>query len=465
MSDFSAQRNGLIRNGASLRDPAGYVFEKDGGVYRQLSPSAAADWARFISTDVAQRMFESGQLIPTSVFESQPDGGMVLSHERVRWLSYSSEWSFSMLRDAALMHVDLMEALVPEGWILKDAHPTNLQWHRGRMCLIDVASIQPYEQGAWRAYGQFCRTMLFPLLAAVYGEHGLQVLLRGFGRQGLDAKSTSRLIGWRKSFAPGVLVHVRLQSLLHGMSGGARAAPDAPGDNAAAAGLSAPALLSLLRSLRRALIAMPQPKSTPWTGYRVTSTYSEQQLQHKRAVVERWCQAYIRDTDVALDVGCNTGDYSDLLARHAHQVISIDADMPCVDEIYRRKASNILPLVIDFSDPTPAGGWALNEQLAFAERIRPDWSIWLAVIHHLAVHNGIRLDEVVRQIAQTSRTLIIEFVAPEDDMVRALLTERGVDRPDYTEAHFVQLLQENFLTVLASERVTSTRRLYLLRRS
>lgn len=451
-------------DGASLRDPAGYVFHKDGQVFRRMQGEVAREWLDWFRKPEAASLFNEGMLIRTTVKEVSGGNGddfqLQLEHERVVWITYAQEWSFSMLHAAALLHLDLMERLLPTGMILKDANPGNVQWHKGRMRMIDVASVQPYKGGAWRAYGQFCQTMFFPLLACAYGRVSLNPLLKGSGRNGMTALLTSRLLRGTASFRPGVFTHVHLQRILQrfidrfGM-------PDLAKEQVSA--VSSMAVLNMVRGLRTALEKMPAPKPTAWTNYVTTSTYSAEQFERKQAVVAQWLASHVSPEDVVLDVGCNTGAYSRIAAAHARQVIAIDADMPCIDEIWRSAPSNLLPLVVDFADATPPGGWALREQHAFIDRVRPDISLWLAVIHHLAIHNGIRLPEVCREILRTSRLLIVEFVDPEDDMVKALLSERGIQRPDYTRAKFLDHIKAASAEVLDSEILSPTRQLYLIR--
>lgn len=451
-------------DGASLRDPAGYVFHQDGQVWRCMYGMVAREWLAWFQTPEATELFDSGLLVRTTVKKVSEGGSydfqLLLNHERVEWISYAQEWSFTMLRDAALLHLDLMERLLPFGMILKDANPSNVQWHEGRMCFIDVASVQPYKGGAWLAYGQFCQTMLFPLLSAAYGGMPLNTLLKGTGRLGITSALTSRLLGGRASFRSGVFVHVHLQRVLQSFIDRFGMA-DLSQEQVSA--MSSQAVLNLVKSLRFALEKLPAPQQTAWTGYTRTSSYSEEQLERKRLLVETWLSMHIGRTDVVLDVGCNTGSYSRVAAAYARQVIAIDADMPCVDEIWRTAPSNILPLVVDIADQTPGGGWALSEQRPFLSRVQPDASLWLAVIHHLAIRNGIRLPEVCKEILKTSPLLIIEFVDPEDSMVQALLLERGIERLDYSRQKFLDLIKEAGAEIVKSESLSGTRQIYLIR--
>lgn len=463
------------RNGASLRDPAGYVFEYSGSIFRRLTSDATESWRSFSATYLSSQLMEEGVLIRTQVaIDIEPalcvpmdcpgtnphnDYGLILSHERVPIVTYPQEWCFSMLRDVALLHLELMSNLLPAGWTIKDANPSNFQWMNGKMTLIDVTSIEPYKGGPWRAYGQFCRTMLFPLLVSAYGRLPLQPLLKGYVFAGIDSATASGLISFRSRFKPGVFTHVLMQSWLQELANRGLI-PDSTSH--LTAGVGPDAVLRMVAGLRRIIEAMPTPGPTKWTDYRVTSTYSEDQLSDKRNTIDRWCAKHMRHTELAMDVGCNTGKFSEVLAGHTEQVLSIDADMACIDALYRSAVPGVLPLVVDVAAPTPSAGWALSEQQSFTQRARPEWSLWLAVIHHLAIHNGVRLDEVVRCIVGTSAKFIVEFIAPEDDMVHALLTERGVERRDYTTQNFLALLNGHGLQVIDSHIVTATRTLYLV---
>ena len=50
--------------GASFRDPSGYVFQRDGVVYRQVSRSFAPDYDQLMSSGLYTRLVEKGLLLP-----------------------------------------------------------------------------------------------------------------------------------------------------------------------------------------------------------------------------------------------------------------------------------------------------------------------------------------------------------------------------------------------------------------
>jgi len=46
--------------GASFRDPSGFVFEREGVIYRQVNRSYAADYDRLLSSGLYDRSWSAG---------------------------------------------------------------------------------------------------------------------------------------------------------------------------------------------------------------------------------------------------------------------------------------------------------------------------------------------------------------------------------------------------------------------
>ena len=173
----------------SFRDPDSAVFTSDGRIRRGLSGRAAADWDRLAATGLPDRLSAAGRLVPTRALDGEavaaappsPRGeawAVVLEHERVPVVTYPYEWPFAMLREAALVHLDVLLAALDEGLSLKDGTAYNVQFFGARPCFVDVGSFEA-AAGPWPGYRQFCRTMLFPLLVQAHLDVPYQPLLRG----------------------------------------------------------------------------------------------------------------------------------------------------------------------------------------------------------------------------------------------------------------------------------------------
>src|SRR5437763_13752359 len=117
---------------ASFRDAAARIFYgEDGSVLRALSETAVAEWRSLEATRFFGRLSGEGRIVGTELVEGARVDGypVVLRHRRIPFVSYPYEWTFGMLKDAALLQLDLVEAALAEGMTLKDASPYNVQWH------------------------------------------------------------------------------------------------------------------------------------------------------------------------------------------------------------------------------------------------------------------------------------------------------------------------------------------------
>jgi hypothetical protein len=126
----------------------------------------------------------------------------------------------------------------------------------------------------------------------------------------------------------------------------------------------------------------------------------------------------------------------------------MDADHLSIDRLYRRlkrgDTHNILPLVTNLADPSPALGWRNRERKSLAERSFPDLTLCLALIHHLVIAHNIPVQELVDWLADMQGHLIVEFVTREDPMVAKLLLNKRDNYDDYRLETFEALLRERF---------------------
>ena len=155
--------------GSSFRDPSGFVYTRDGTLYRQVN-RVFQDRIRGRSSTRGCTPSSSGQRLlvphgrPRSSLAASPDAVAVLEPERVDFISYPYEWSFGQLRDAALLTLELQERALARGFTLRDASAYNVQFVGGRPLFIDTLSFEPREEGApWAGYRQFCEHFLVPL--------------------------------------------------------------------------------------------------------------------------------------------------------------------------------------------------------------------------------------------------------------------------------------------------------------
>lgn len=461
----SGPRMDMAPEPASFRDQANQVFYVDGEVRRGLRGPAVADWEALASSDFFTQATAQGQICPTRQVPGPASDGfdLVLWHERIPFISYPYEWTFSMLRDAALLHLELLLAAVPEGLITKDGSAYNLQWRGTAPVFIDVGSFERLRDGEpWAGYRQFCQTMLYPLMLTAHLGTEFQPLLRS-RTDGIEPAQARRLLRGRKRWAAGVFKHVHLHDAMQARYAGTSARQMR--DELAAAGFSADLVVATVRALRKLVRRLTwEPPATHWGDYRTTCTYTEADRRAKVEFVTAVLAAH-PGPELVLDLGANDGEYSRVAAEHAGYVVAVESDHAVTDALYKRLREEgeqrILPLVMDLADPSPGGGWRGAERAAFSDRADADVILALALVHHLAIGRNVPLRQVVDWLAGLGQGLVVEFVAPEDPMAQRLLANKPAGMfGDYHREGFEWALGERFTVVQRVELPSGTRTLY-----
>src|SRR5919204_997425 len=200
----------------SFRDWDSRVFYDDGRMLRALSAEGLADWTALSESKLFEDAVAAGKLVATSRVDDSLLGEAVavLEHERIPFVSYPYEWTFAMLRDAALLQLELLRRALEEDLILKDSSSYNVQWRGAQPVFIDVGSFERLRPGEpWAGYRQFCMLYLNPLLLQAYRGIDFRPWLRG-SLAGITPVETRRVLSFRDLFRRGVATNVALHARL-----------------------------------------------------------------------------------------------------------------------------------------------------------------------------------------------------------------------------------------------------------
>jgi SAM-dependent methyltransferase len=455
------------RDPGSFRDPSGFVFRRDGILYRQVNRVFSEDWQAAFDAGLLRRWQESGRLVHHDVVETSlaadPDRALaVLRPEPVDFVSYPYEWTFGQLKDAALLTLDLQEDAARSGLTLRDASAYNIQFQRGRPILIDSLSVVRSKAGEpWAAYRQFCQHFLAPLALMARRDIRCGVMLRDH-LDGIPLDLASTLLPARTRLSVGLASHVHLHARAQ------RRFADADPPARRAGGMGATRRAALLDSLRRTIEGLRwNPHGTEWADYDCETSYSDEGTRAKESIVE----AILRDVggSVAWDLGANVGRFSAIAARLGRRVVAWDADPAASERHYQSLKSSgetsVLPLVQDLVNPSPGLGWAGAERAGFVDRSNADVVLALALVHHLAIANNVPLEAIAGLLARLAPCAIAEFVPKDDLMVRRLLGSRRDIFPDYSQEGFERAFGTRFRVVARTPILGSTRVLYQLERT
>lgn len=453
---------------ASFRDPSGFLFRRDGVLYRQINKSYQADYDLLMSSGLYDQLVKAGLLIPHREVSIEPEipelAYKIIQPEVVDFISYPYEWSFSQLKDAALTTLKIVNMALEKGMALKDASAYNIQFHHGHPVLIDSLSFERYKEGQpWVAYRQFCQHFLAPLALMSYVDVRLSQLMRVY-IDGIPLDLASELLPGKTRFNVPLLTHI------HVHANAQKRYADNPVEKSAATAkqqMSKMAYLGLVDSLQSAVRGLTwKPEGTEWADYYDATNYSREAFERKRALVAEYV-ARVQPKQV-WDMGANNGVFSRVASDQNIPTVAFDIDPSAVEknyiEISRNKEKNLLPLVVDLTNPSPAIGWHNNERMDLVERGPVDLTLALALVHHLSISNNVPLPRLAEYFASISRWLVIEFVPKEDSQVKRLLATREDIFPNYTREGFEQAFNTEFIIQDAREIEGSKRVLYLMER-
>ena len=453
---------------ASFRDPSGFVFRREGTLYRQVQASGADDWNAFISSGLYDRLVADRLIVEHEVgpldLAALPGAFAVIRPRKIDAISYPYEWCFSQLKEAALLTLELQSRALDAGMRLKDASAYNIQLDAGRPILIDSLSFEvaPATE-PWPAYRQFCEHFLVPLALIAHRDARCGLMLREF-IDGIPLDLGTRLLPGRTRLNMGLSAHVHLHA--RAQRRGANEPPPAAGAEKRERRISETGQRALLDSLRRTVEGLRWKVSSHWSEYASTTSYSEAGTASKGQIVREMLGAVAGAT--AWDLGANTGVYSAMAADAGYRVVAWDLDAASVEAHWRRVRGDdnpgILPLILDLANPSPAIGWALRERASFLERGEPDVMLALALVHHLAIGNNVPLPDVARLFARMARHAIVEFVPKDDPMTRRLLAARRDIFEHYSIEGFREAFGREFHIVREASVADSPRTLFLLER-
>jgi SAM-dependent methyltransferase len=452
----------------SFRDPESRVFYAGDSVYRALSAEGLEDFEALAATGLLEdeRVVRTERVEDGAALAGLPakETAGVLRHELIPFVSYPYEWTFSMLKDAALLQLDLLLASLEKDLVLKDSSPYNVQWRGAKPVFVDVGSFERLREGEpWVGYRQFCMLFLYPLLLQALKDVSFHPWLRG-SIDGITPQEMASLLSARDRFRRGLFTNVFLHARLE------RRYADRGGEvkrDIKRAGFKKELIVANVRKMRKLVSRLDwSPPEGVWVAYGERNSYTDDDARRKDDFVRE--VATSRSWKLAWDIGCNNGRYSRIAAEGASHVVAVDADQGPVDLLYRtlreEGEERILPLTMNLADPSPGLGWRGLERKAMPERGKPDLVLALALVHHVAISANVPVRELIDWLAGLGCSLVIEFPTREDPMVQKLLApKREGLHPDYERDFFERCLGEAFQVERSEVLESGTRVLYFAR--
>lgn len=440
---------------SSFRDPAGFIFEEQAVLYRQINKEYFQHYDQLINSGLYQQLVDKKMLLPHEEL-SRNEEAIVLKPQQLTFISYPYEWCFSQLKDAAILILKIQEIALKQGMILKDATAYNIQFVGSIPVFIDTLSFEKYEEGTpWMAYRQFCSFFIAPLLLSKYLKENSIAWLSHY-LDGIPLPLTSKLLPWKSWLNPEIFMHLHLHAKTENKVTNKRL--EQKKSNRFNLDYHRQLVKNLLHFLRGLEL---ESSASVWSHYYdkdVSSAY----YKEKALMVEETCKQL--QPQSAIDYGANTGEFSELVAKYAQRTIALDFDFMAVERAYKKNNKTILPLCIDLSNPSSAIGWNNKERSSFSKRFQSDLALALGLLHHLVIDYNVPMENLAEFFANRCNHLLIEFIDPEDEKAQFLLHKK----PDLINRYSRQLFEKAFkeeFTLVQQTHISGTQRiLYHFRR-
>ncbi len=447
---------------ASFRDPASILFFDNFHYYRGIGNDYLKHFEHFKTSGLKERLTSENLIINFDEINDEEGqlgqgySNFFLRTKRLPFISYPSEWSFSQYKEAALLTLKICQIALKYGMILKDASAYNIQFYGIKPILIDLTSFEIYESGSpWKAYYQFCKHFLAPLFLSSKKNFHLQKLM-GYFIDGIPLRITVSLCSFTDFFNWGFLIHLYLHSKVENIEVRGREIHN----------LKPKKLENIFIHLNNVIenLNWNQPITT-WGKYNEFNTYNLIDKEAKVKIINKYINV-LSNVKVAVDIGANNGTFSELLTSNGIYTIAIDMDEVAVERSFLKSKeglnTQILPLHINFSNPTPSIGWKNEERNSFLARLKYiDLIQALAIIHHLVISDDITFEKIVALFADSCRYLIIEFIHVEDIQVQRMLITKPHHRKYYNQNNFETAFKDRFKLIEKTAIAEMSRDLYL----
>jgi len=381
-------------------DEIGAVFYWENRVFRAINIKHEENVRNLASSDLLAELTQK-HLFPETIISNdiEIEGySLILEHKKIPCILLPNEWTYNMVKDAALAYLQTFQICRNHGYTLKDGHLFNLAFYNNKPIYFDLGSIIPgnYKIGLY----EFYYAAFLPLQVWSIGDFYLaNLILRDdyLHKRFLpsipltDQKILQSIIPLSQKKIPRysrLIVSYVLRKIFR-----FSVVSESP--------MTCETLMKKVTALKK------KKYKTSWSNYHneyIKGAEIESTSRFNRLV------SIVNDLnlDSMIDLAGNKGVFSLLVADKTaiSKVICSDYDEMAIDDLYLylKKVSNtkVSPLLLNFMYPLSNFDFG---------KVKSDIAVALAVTHHLLLSQKISIDSVFKKIGQFSnRYVLIEFM-------------------------------------------------------
>lgn len=400
----------------------GRVFWWQGRLFRGIPAEHAPLVRQMFDSGLISKLIEEGLFVRSWTTPLELDGfGLVVEHEVVKPPVYPREWTFSMLKDAALLVLELNQVAAEFSFQTKDCHGYNVLFQDGKPVYVDLGSLTPVTNRGQvlLAYEEFLRCYYYPLQIwrSVGGFLGTQMASWQFAKMPREAYLKIRWPVFR-AFSDATLRRVmkavhKIETLAH---------RDLAKDPIRAPGWTDPILLFLQKTkftqrpatierLKEKITKLANPAaSSKWADYhdgfnQIDGLSSTPRFDH---VIEKLTSLEVASV---MEIAGNQGVLSRLIKQRAGKirVICTDRDSVALDKGYQAEKNARLGVNWAVLDPFVFESSSI--EIAPNTRFKSDAVVALALTHHLILKQGFEIGFILDTIGgYSNKYVLIEFM-------------------------------------------------------
>jgi hypothetical protein len=427
-------------------DHNGRVFHWNNSLFRGITARKEQLYNGLFDKGIIETLIRKRLLVETERTSYTMDGyPLVLKHRELPFVSYPFEWCAAMLKEAALQLLDLELELAKANLTLQDAHPWNILFDSTHPLNVDFGSIVPPFDlySSWAAYDEFLRCFIYPLLLMSHGHNRIARWLLHDLNEGVLKSEAISLIGSlpdafdlkppvepltsrAKKLVPAALRSALKTALPRASTNSPQ--PQTPDSRAA--------FISSLKA-NVSLISIPDLPATHENTEANTAHVS---------IVERM----LADLHLATvcDVYSENTTYSKLAVKSASTVISFHANEATVTRAYSEFSADgvsVLPLVMDFRNPSPGYGIRNKFALPAAERLSCDLVLALDCMEAFVFDYNLNFAPIAEGLATFAKKWVLIAFNPAEHRLKD--EHRSQFFEWYNIENFIKALHRTFAHV------------------
>jgi len=411
-------------------DPTGFVFKYDNRILRAINNSAKNDVLYLFESGAVEELNNLILIPQTTISDFVLEGyDLVLEHEKIDVVVFPTEWSFAMLKDAALLVIQVNNVLKKYNFETCDSHGYNILFHHSQAKYVDFGSfVKKTTKKYWTGKDNFREFYFYSLYMWSKGSPFLaKSFLINDGKY-VNTKDYEFFI-YRYSFARFLpskyleryFYYLRLLRNLQKISV----------DNIliikkekikrrllrvlmmfSKAGLI-PNNHTKFNSLERRIKKIKSPKVlTEWGDYHSNLSDTELFRDGSRfnLIVE---QVKKLNINRVFEIAGNQGLLAEELSKSVPIVICSDIDERAVDYMYLRAnniKAKIYPVLMDFLSPINLSLY-YSDSYSAIKRYKAEAVLALALTHHLILTRKTPIDTIFEALSiYTDKYLFVEFM-------------------------------------------------------